>query len=390
MLNNIELNSLYSKEEIILILISRLYFGKCLCSDVEDFIANEKISWEEVYKIASEHGIRSFIYSVVINHHLVIDNEVKKRFKRFYNNTKVKNFNQLRFASNLFNVFKEEGVNVIPYKGVFFAVDYYSDWAARESVDVDFLIDKKDALFIENYCKTKSYSGLTTIPTNYLNYHQRFFKDLVYLVPSIKSSLEIHWRLLDRFSGKFPTYNFFIPHMQPYQKDDLKIDKLLPTYDFLIMASNHYVKDLSIKFKSLIDMACIVTQKGDLIDSNVIKSCAKKFEFEKRLNLGLDLLDDILGINFLVSSRERLSAEQLRMPLSVKLPRLYIDEPNFIRLSLKLQDNFFCKIKFLCRCFAYYLLPTYTDINESRASNYGLPILFLMRPFRIVYHAFKR
>lgn len=392
MLNTQQLKAIYGNEQVLLLLLSRLYFSSVPKSAVEEFIATHTINWPLLRKIARVHGISSFIYHIVSAHQIAVDSDFEAQLKNRYQANTIKNFKQIKAAVSLAGKFKERGITIIPYKGAIFSHSYYSDLALRESVDIDFLISKDDLEAVEDYFIEEGYNPLTTVPRPYLRYYRTFYKDIVYHKPDEKlGSIELHWRLMDRFSGNYPSYDFFSPHVIHYQNGGLSIDKLSPTYDFLAVVSNHFVKDMGIKFKYLIDIACLINKEGVNLDTRVIADCAKRYGFEKKLNAGLGLVEQLLDIGLSQNKQEALPDQLLKTPLEypVHLPRLYINEPKFIRRSLQLQDNSLNRVKFILRCFSYIFLPTYEDINQFKLPVYFLPLFIIMRPFRLLYQAVK-
>jgi hypothetical protein len=336
--------------------------------------------------------VRSFIHVVLSTHSISVPAAVAARLKQRYLQVKFKNFEQVKAASELSACFAAQGITLIPYKGALFAEAYYTDWAARESVDVDFLIAEKDVKAIERYFADANYSKITGVPRPYLNYYVRYFKDLVYIKPGGSFSLEMHWRLMERFSGRYPSFDFFAKGLQSYRAGSFPFIKLLPTYDFLAVVSNHFVKDMCIKFKYLIDVAVLLQKEQSVLNQDMIVQCAKNYKFEKRLMVGLKLVDELLGISFMPSRHQPVSDDMLQAPLSqqIQLKRLYINELSFIKRCLQLQDNFAEKVKFLLRSLAYGFLPTYADINELKLPPYLLPVLAICRPFRLLYKAFAK
>jgi len=391
MLSIHQLKAVYSNEQVVLILLSRLYFNTCEKLTVQDFIARQDIEWGLMYKIARVHGIRSFIYSVIVKYDVAVNDEFASVLKKNYNEVKFKNFSQLKVTTKLIAGFKNRDINIIPYKGALFAVAYYNDWAARESSDIDFLIAEKDLDAVEDYFIFNGYQASVNVPKPYLKFYRKLFKDIVYRHKGINTSVEMHWRLMERFSGSYPAYDFFIPHLSPFNSGDFSLYKLTPTYDFLAVASNHFMKDMYIKFKYLVDVACIISKEKAALETDTIFLCAKKFAFEKRLHTGLELVNQLLGVELIKDQPYKIFGELLEIPLAPKLylPRLYINEPKFIRYALKLQDNFFEQIKFLSRCLFYVFMPTYADINQLNLPVYFLPLLIILRPFRLLYQAAK-
>src|SRR6202012_2059360 len=99
---------------------------------------------------------------------------------------------------------KASGIDAFAYKGVLFADRYYGDIALRESSDIDLLIHIKDAEKAEKHFIVNCYHPKTTVPRGWMKYYKLFFKDIVYYRPNdMNGSLEVHWRLVDRFSGNY-------------------------------------------------------------------------------------------------------------------------------------------------------------------------------------------
>lgn len=388
MLDTQQLKLVYNNEQVLLVLLTRIYFSTARPAEVESFVAGHTLNWQLFQQILRAHGMRSFIYGVVVNHQLKLNENLEFNLKKRYTNNRLKNFKQIKAAVELINAFKQQGIVIIPYKGAIFAQSYYTDVALRESADIDFLISKRDVKVVEDYFIGQQYEARTSVPRPYLNYYSNFFKDIVYYNEQvIAASIEMHWRLIDRYAGNYPGYKFFSPHLVASPVGGLTINKLSPTYDFLAVASNHFVKDMGIKFKYLVDIACTITCKKELLDLDVIIGCARQYGFEKKLGVGLELVNELLGIELIGRKQELLSDELLKTPLQypIHLNRLYINEPAFVKRSLLLQDNAWNKCKFILRCLLYAFLPTYADINELKLPVYLLPVLIVMRPFRLVY-----
>ncbi len=392
MLDTQQLKSIYNNEQVLLVLLARLYFATAERADAENFVADNTINWQVFQQILRAHGMRSFIYGVVVTHQLKLDEKLELNLKKRYSNNRLKNFKQIKAAAEVVSAFKQQGIIVIPYKGAIFAQCYYTDVALRESSDIDFLISKRDIKAVEDYFISQQYEARTAVLRPYLNYYSNFFKDIVYYNDEvIAASIEMHWRLVDRYAGNYPIYEFFAPHLITTPVGGLTIDKLSPTYDFLAVASNHFVKDMGIKFKYMVDMACMILLERESLDLDVIIRCARQYGFEKKLGVGLQLVDELLGIELIGHRQQPLSTELLRTPLQypIHLTRLYINEPAFLKRSLLLQDNAWNKFKFILRCFLYAFLPTYADINELKLPVYFLPVLIITRPFRLIYQMIR-
>ncbi|WP_448700077.1 nucleotidyltransferase family protein [Mucilaginibacter sp. AW1-3] len=394
MLTTQQLKDIYTSEQVALILLARLYFSTAGKIEVEDFIKSTPINWPKAYKIAKAHGVRPFIYYNIIKHQIAIGKNVELALKKDHAAIRLKNLKQASVTVNLINDLKKQNVTLIPYKGAFFAHSYYTDLALRESSDIDFFVSIHDAETIENYFTANNFTPKKAVSKKHLKFYQKLSKDIVYTSPSNDPdhsfSIEIHWRLMEKFSGNYPGYTFFSDHLEPVKFAGSVVDKLQPTYDFLAVASNHFVKDVSSKFKYLVDAACLITTQPNL-DTGLIFSTAAKYGFARKLNAGLSLTNDLLGIRLKDwQSKENLPDFYLQTPVKFPLVKTYLSDKDFLKHSLHLQDNRLNKFKFVGRLAQYTFVRGYVDVMALNLPLSSLVVYFAKAPFRLVGNLLKR
>lgn len=384
-----ELKKIFPAEEILVVLLCRLWFKKSEKKEVLDHITAADINFNRLYEIISVHGIRPFIYKVITDNQLVFDINFTAKLKDHFAINNVHSFEKLLWLKNITEKFRSEGIHVIPLKGVLFATEYYGHIALRESSDIDFLVSRDDVQRIERIINEYGFKEKMTAPAGFMKYYKKHFKEVVYVIPSDQRlrgyTLEIHWRLLNKYMGQFPSWDFFKKAMTTFSVDQLHFEKLTPHYDFLTLISNHFVKDLSVKFKYLIDVACLIRQHDKSIDTEALCKLAAEHHCTKKVELGLSLTKKLLGVelkNWKVNTSfpDKYSRDVLRVPLVLK--RFLILNATFMRRSLALQDNNKQKLLFLYRCFGYMMLPTHNDIRFFK--KLPLFMLFALRPFRLI------
>jgi hypothetical protein len=394
MLSLQQLKNTYTNEQIALVLLARLYFQTTDKNEVETFIQAEAINWNMVYKTAKVHGVRPFIYYNIVQHQITVGKGILASLKKDYESIRLKNLKQASVTVNLINGLKNEGITIIPYKGAFFARSYYADLALRESSDIDFFVSINDAEKIQNYFTANNFKPKKAVSKKHLKFYQKLSKDIVYTTPGDDPdhsfSVEIHWRLMERFSGNYPEYSFFSGNLQSVKFGASVVDKLQPTYDFLAVVSNHFVKDVSSKFKYLIDAACLISTQTDL-DTDLIFSTANKYGFARKLNAGLSLTNDLLGISLKNwQPKEALPAFYLQTPLKFPLVKTYLTDKSFLKHSLQLQDNRANKFKFIGRVAQYTFIRSYVDVMALNQPISSLVVYFAKAPFRLAVNLLKR
>lgn len=391
-----ELKRLYSNEQILLLLLARLYFSTATASEVNGFIRQHSIDWNKAYAVARAHSIRPFTSYAISTHQIEVPADFAERLQQDYRIAMMNNMQLSVITARLVNLFKEKGITIIPYKGAVLAHSYYANMALRESSDIDLLVDRKDVAAIEDYFLANGYTPIQTVPRPYLKIEQYFFKEIVYEksqgAGGSRHTVELHWTLTNRFAGRYPEYPFFRAHLEPYRLNNFSLHKLAPAYDFAAIVSNHFVKDMFGRFKHITDIACFLQRHPGLPDDHIIFSIAKKYGFEKKLQTGLSLVYALVGVPSNPNYTNRpLPDRYLVTPLQfpILLPRLQFNEGGFLKRSLELQDSLVQKGKFLTRSFLYIFIPTYIDINTFKLPVYLSPALLILRPLRLLYERIK-
>jgi len=389
-----QLKNTYTVEQVALVLLARLYFQTSDKNEVETFIRESAINWQRVYKMAKAHGVRPFIYYNIVEHKIEAGKQFEALLKKDYHTIRLKNLKQASVTVNLINELKKQNITLIPYKGAFFAQSYYTDLALRESSDIDFFVSINDAQAIENYFTANNFKPKKAVSQKHLKFYQKLSKDIVYTSPSNDPehafSIEIHWRLMERFSGDYPGYSFFNDHLQEVKFAGSAVHKLQPSYDFLAVVSNHFVKDVSSKFKYLVDAACLMSTHPDL-DTLLIFETAKKYGFSRKLNTGLSLTRDILGVGLTDwQPAEAVPEMYLQTPLRFPLVKTYLTDKSFLKHSLHLQDNRANKFKFIGRVAQYTFVRSYVDVMALNLPVSSLVVYFAKAPFRLAGNFLKR
>jgi hypothetical protein len=396
MYSTAEIRRQFSNEEALIILLSRLYLRTTSREEVDEFIQTAIIDYTRVYKIASVHSIRPLLFHVISSNDLKVDQGFFGQLKAFYLQNQFRSMEQLTICHSIITGLNIKRISAIPFKGTSFAYSYYGNMGLRESTDIDLLVHPDDVAAVEDHFKEKGLLPKVAVPSSYLNYYKKYFKEIVYSVPAKTNkaySVEIHWKALNYYFGSYPGFNFFKEGVMEIHTGALKLPVLKPTYDFLAVASNYFVKDMAVKFKYLIDIACVINKNQQSLNTGLINTIIDQHHCRRKVEYGLQLVEDLLGKSMLnVNRHYRFKhipiASTLQVPLAVR--DFNVTNLRFLRKAIELQDNVFQKIKFIGRCAFYFLLPTDNDLNSAKSRKAPIVILALLRPLRLSLKAFSQ
>lgn len=389
-----QLKSLFAPEELLVILVTRLFLNRVGKEEVENYLENTRIDQERLYSILAVHGVRPLFYHTLTQHQVKIDNGAGQRLKEFYLENQARSMELAVLTSRVQTDLFQKGIQVIPFKGPAFSSRYYGNLGLRECTDVDFLARPTDITQIESYLKDSGEMKLS-VPAKYMKYYRKHFKEIVYTVKAVmhRFSVEVHWILLNSYIGKYPQFDFFSRGIQPEKLGSLHYNVLRPDYDLLAVASNHFVKDMSVKFKYLVDIACLLSSQGAAVDKQMIESVSGQYHCRKRMDYGFQLVSQLLGVSMAEWKSkfvfgENMLQDALKVPLAIK--NFDVISVAFLRRSLKMQDDNRQRFIFLRRCLHYFFLPTNNDIYAFKPPAGLVLALILVRPFRLAANQVRR
>lgn len=386
MLNIETLKRTYTEEQVLVILLTRLHFGTQAVEDVRDFLDKEVVDWHLFYKIISDNDIRGFIYDVVTVYQLPIDQQIHNALKKDAMAITLFGSYQADLIEHLENEFGKLGIMAISYKGNTLAARYYKAPLLRESSDIDFLVNKDQALQVRKYLLENGYESRHNVSTHQLGFALRFHREFAFRSPKnkmgITCSVDLQWKLLEGYLGPFHQYDFLSQHLQSYTAfDGATRVGLAPTYDFLCVASHHLIREPLMRFKYLIDLGCIVQTSSGQLDWEEISLHFKRYKFSEFLWSGMKALEDIIGLrlplsNIPVVAYHLFTATELRSGRKILLRK--------IRLS-NLKRSFPERLKFGLKARSSLLIPNLNDLSMTNAPAWTIPFIIPVKSLRFLY-----
>lgn len=382
----IVLKSDFSNEQLFIILSCRLMLGTATPAEVEQLFRSASVDFEKVYHLACIHHVRPLLLTAIDEYQLKVPADFYQQLNTFARQHQLRVLEHVHICARAQQMLANAGIASFTYKGVAFAATCYPDIALRESTDIDFLVKPQDAQAIKQLFESAGYQPKVSVPDRYMQYYTKEFKELVYTAATRDGrgcSVEIHWKLIDTYFGEFPGFEFFEKDMVDMPCSGTTITTLKPGAHLLAVISNHFVKDMGVKFKYLLDVAMLLNHCPALDAKEVLK-VTDAYRCRRKTEAGLFLTEKILGVG-LAGMKYKYHHKILpgavlpeRFPFSETLVR---NRP-FMQAALRVQDDFMGRMKFVLRSMKYQLLPTERDLNAVRSMPVPLWLLVLMRPFR--------
>ena len=128
--------------------------------NLEEILNHEIINWDRVYELSCIHQIRPLLLKGISGlKSFNIPQHILLKLKTDCINIAQKNLSNTKELLRLINLFEENAITVIPYKGAYFASQYYGDLGLREFSDIDLFVEEADIHKIKEIMKGDGYKS---------------------------------------------------------------------------------------------------------------------------------------------------------------------------------------------------------------------------------------
>jgi len=265
-----------------------------------DFDEPGKINWVLFKRLLLYHELAPFTYSYFKSSSLAFPNELMSFLKSYYHLAIFQNeFFQNEFLK-INSIFTQEGIYILPIKGLALLRDTYVQIPERPMVDMDVLVQEHKLDRAEQLLTKLGYKKYLKAGNEYYWRHKNC--DIPFKKEDKKGLLELHFALdLKRYN------RYILPHLwnrlRSIESDNNKINLLSPedTLFSLALHQRRFGKRLSLK--NVLDVALLINKYKDNFDWDYVLKEAKSGKmcntiffvlFQAKILLDISLPKDIL------------------------------------------------------------------------------------------------
>ena len=389
-----ELEKDHNPEITAIILICRVFLKTAREEELSAFFEQHKIDWPLFYKMVCAHHIRPIVNNVISG--LKISNETTDKLLTDCRQITMRNFEYYRELLQLNTLFVKENITTVPYKGCIFSIQFYNDISLREFSDIDFLI-KPDVSNIEAITKlltAQGYSIGDEIPEEFKKFHfdhVREFKFFLYSGGKRKFLAEFHSSLSDPVfdTSMIISNEYLFADLNEIDLNNNKIKTLSPTKHLITLFTHHGIREQWTSLKNIMDIAQGI--KNDAVKWNIIMECSHTYRFNKVLKIGLNIVNDLLGLEPNVPyDKPKTITPWLKKLFSRHLYKPTNTWRNNLLLKIKSKDSFGDSMKMVFNHVRYIAMPSVLDYKFLK-----LPVAFnflyiFIKPIRMLKMNFNK
>ncbi|MCW3121334.1 MAG: hypothetical protein JWQ38_826 [Flavipsychrobacter sp.] len=386
MITTDELKRDFETEISVIVLACRVFVGTATEDELATFISTNNIDWQKVYSITRIHQLRPVVFKILYK--LEVPKEIKDTLQADCMHIAMHNQKHARELTRIYDQLDKAGVMAIPYKGSMFALEYYKDTALREFSDIDFLINLsiKDLGIIKNAFEQSGYIDKSDVPDDFKETHFKYTREYYfdkYENDKRKFHAEFHWvvasQIID-FPTTLPNSLLFddLQHKEVYGQ---KIKLLSDTHHFMALVSHHGLNQRWALMKYIMDLSMIL-KNGNTLDWAEINAVSKKYGFNKSVQIGLYIADQLLGIKPATPYNAPKDAVNYLNTMLLSLNKDRTSTSDALLLNLKIKDNLAGKLKMILKYINYSATPSILDYKFIKLPR---PLYFLyafIKPIR--------
>ncbi|MBD2488701.1 nucleotidyltransferase family protein [Aulosira sp. FACHB-615] len=399
-MNAILLENHLTHELELLICCSRTHIKEKDLIKVQTLL-QKPINWEYLLELAAYHKVLPLIFISLnkIDSQAIPHNIFSTLQKYHYLNTQHSLFMASKLV-NILNIFTENNIPVIPFKGPILATTAYGDISRRSFGDLDLLVHREDFL------RTKQ----ILIDAGFEPYADSNEQEAAYL-KSLNSQdeetyLRSHWELhlinrkeqvtLDVHQGVL-SKKFSLPSSSEWiWNDTITINfagKQILSFsieNLILILCSQGSKDCWFYLNRICDLAEVLHTYTD-VNWEKVWQLAIELKMKKMLLLGLSLAHHILDAplpEFILQKIENNSSvKRLTAEIIIQLTRPVADFATQSQLKsalfhLKLIEQPWDKISY---CYQHLIVPTIADKSFVSLPRYLSFLYYFVRPLRLIF-----
>lgn len=385
-MTNAKSTSLNKEIEIVLLLI-KMGLEPQNTDNLINYIQNTPIDWQQVYDIAEIHKIRPLILRGVS---LLPKNVIPPTFLSHLEaeTTKIimRSLRNTQELLKILRLLKQHNITAIPYKGSYFAKNYYSSYSLRETIDVDIFVYEKDIPQIIEVFKSINYTPHFPLNSEQLKLYLYLNNDYNFQPIHQGSFIEPHFKSNIPHSGTW----FTLDALMPYTEDVLLENKPIKAFninaELLLLFTHHGIKEGWTKLKYLADLYALLKKDKGTINWNWLLKISEEKDFKNNLLTGLALLKHFWQIELPLMIDKAIDNPVVQKLKHDRLQTIYLNKRadvyfNAWLFNVKSRQSVLTKLRIV---LAIIFKPSAGDIVTLQLPTWLYFAYYFIRPFRLL------
>ena len=383
-----EIVNKYGAEHALLVLICRVFLGSADNNEVDSFVNEHKIDWDYFYHVVKRNRVRPVSYQVLSK--AEVPENLLRKLQNDNKNISVRGIEHLKELLDISSALEQYDIEVLPYKGLVLSAAYSANFHLREFSDIDFLVLLKnngDINRLRDFFKQRGYTPMADIPDKFISTFTKHACEYYFEKHKNgerKFHIDVHWLAHHPSFDLVETISNETLFQNPTSINisGKKIKTLNDNNHLITLILHHGIREDWASLKYLLDIALVI-KNGD-IDWSYQKKMSKTNQYNKVLDTGLALIDELFGIH--TNTKQNINTSYYFDLILSGKPR----KKSFFRKQLRkilLTDQLKGKLKLLSKSVSYSFYPSRLDYDFVKLPKSLFSLYFFVK---IIRYSFTR
>jgi putative nucleotidyltransferase-like protein len=343
------------------------------------------VDWEYLFQLARRHSVVSLLYLQLQRHAAeVVPEDHLRRLKQHYLENSARNTILTAELCKLLDLFAENDIEAVPYKGPVLALFAYGNIALRRFVDLDVIVKKSDVLKARELLLREHYLPAKSLSLDQQELLLRTQHNLQFSRDNHRLIVELHWEVAPHLFASTVNADRLWQDLITIDLNGTQVKALSPE-DLLFSLSVHGSRHLWERLAWICDIAELLTRGK--FDWNALLKRAAAADSERMFLLGPYLAAQLLEAPLPPEVKQRCDADPRLASLAGDIVEHLFNGTTHVPATSREIFKYNIGVRKTLGARARYLLYMFRPTDGDLAAR-SLPARFsfayyLTRPFRL-------
>jgi Uncharacterised nucleotidyltransferase len=347
------------------------------------------VDWDYLFNLARRHAVIPLLYLQLSREAAdLIPPSFLTKLKTQYQENYARNIILADELCRLIDIFKQDGIDAIPYKGPALAVFAYGDLGLRRFVDLDLIVRKSDVPRARDLLLREDYNLSKPLTPAQQDLLLRTQHNLQFARNNRRLLLELHWEVAPHLFASSVQENELWQNLTTMKINDREVNAL-KAEDLLFSLCVHGSRHLWERLGWISDVNEIISRHE--LNWDELERKAAAADSERMLLLGLHLAQKLLHTDLPPEVQQRCTADPRLESLAANVCEHLFNGPAHVpatsreifKYNLRVRRSLAARARYL----VHVLRPTDSDLRTHLAPARFTFTYYLTRPFRLFFKA---
>ena len=348
-------------------------------------LAARDVDWEYLFQLARRHSIVPLVYIQLQEHASdLVPQQFLNKLKKHYFENSARNTLLTAELCRLINLFRDEGIEAIPYKGPVLALFAYGDIALRRFVDLDVIVKKADVLKAREILLRSGYTPSKSLSLSQQELLLRTQHNMQFSRDNHRLIIELHWEVAPHLFASTVNGERLWQDLITLDLNGTEV-KTFSAEDLLFSLCVHGSRHLWERLAWICDVAELITRRP--LNWPTLLERAATADTERMFLLGIHLAERLLDAPVPAEVKQRCESDPRLSSLAENIIGHLFNGPIHVPATSREIFKYNISVRKSLGARARYLLymfrPTDSDLGARSLPPSLSFAYYLTRPFRL-------